>query len=292
MQYQHQKEIIINFTPTGMIPTKEMTQAVPITPSEIAEEVLRTADLGVSIIHIHGRDEAGEPTPNKEIYAETIRKIREKNKDLILGVTTSGRRAKTFEERSQVLDLEGPLKPDMASLTLSSLNFNKEASINSPEMIQKLAAKMKEKGIKPELEVFDIGMINYAKYLIKKGLLDPPFYFNLLLGNIACAQADLINVGLMLRDLPENSIWSLAGIGDYQLPLNALAVVWGGGVRIGLEDNIWFDSERTKLGTNEEFIGRIVDLAKTYGRSPIRPVDLRNKLNLYVGGEKFGVVGS
>jgi 3-keto-5-aminohexanoate cleavage enzyme len=275
------QKLIINFTPTGMIPTKNMTPHVPITPEEIASDVLKAADLGASIVHLHARDENEEPTSNKEIYADIIGRIREKNKEIIICVTTSGRKDNTFEGRSQVLDLEGPVKPDMASLTLSSLNFNKTASINSPEMIKGLAAKMLEKGIKPELEAFDIGMINYANYLIKKGLLQPPYYFNLLLGNIACAQADLINAGLMIRELPENSIWAFAGIGDYQLKMNTLSLTWGGGVRVGLEDNIYYDNPlRSKLATNTEMVERIVSFAKTYGRAIATPREVREILGL------------
>jgi uncharacterized protein (DUF849 family) len=274
-------KLIINFTPTGMLPTKEMTPHVPVTPEEIANDALKAAELGVSIVHLHARDETEEPTSNKEIYTDIIRRIREKNKELIICVTTSGRKETTFEGRSQVLDLEGDVKPDMASLTLSSLNFNKQASINSPDMIKQLAAKMLEKGIKPELEAFDIGMINYANYLIKKGLLKPPYYFNLLFGNIACAQADLINAGLMLQHLPKDSIWAFAGIGNHQLQMNTLALIWGGGVRVGLEDNIFYDNPiRSKLATNIEMIERIVSFAKTYGREIATPREVRQLLGL------------
>jgi len=284
------KELIINLCPTGMIPTKEMTRHVPISPDEIAKDVLRCVGLGVSMVHIHPRDEHGEPTTQKESYSAIIKKIREKDTNVVICATTSGRRDNTFEGRSQVLELEGDLKPDMASLTLSSLNFNKQASMNSPDMIQSLAKKMLEKGIKPELEVFDIGMINYAKYLIKKDLLKPPYYFNLLLGNIACAQADLINVGLMIRELPENSVWSLAGIGNSQLQINSLGVVWNCGVRVGLEDNIWLDAARTQLASNEQLVKRIVDLAHTFGRPIITSEKLREYLGLGVGNGYYGAV--
>lgn len=274
------KKLIINFTPTGMIPTKKMTPHVPIAPEEIASDVIKCAEAGASMVHLHARDERGAPTYKKETYQEIIQRVREKNKNIILCVSTSGRDFPDFEKRSEVLDLEKPYKPDMASLTLSSLNFNKVASINSPETIKKLAQKMLDKNIKPELEVFDIGMINYAKYLIKKGLIKPPYYFNLLLGNIACAQADLFNLGIMLRDLPPESVWSVAGIGSFQLKMNSLGVIWGGGVRVGLEDNIWFDNERTKLATNYELIKRVADIAKALGREIASPQEVRNMLNL------------
>jgi 3-keto-5-aminohexanoate cleavage enzyme len=274
-------KLIINFTPTGMIPNKDMTPYVPISPKEIADEVIRAAELGASIVHLHARDENGEPSTDKNIYAEIIKRIRERNKEIIIGVSTSGRIDNTFENRSAVLDLEGDVKPDMASLTLSSLNFNKQASVNSPIDIKNLARKMFEKGIKPELEAFDIGMINYSKYLIKKNLIIPPYYFNLLLGNIACAQADLINAGLMLRELPQNSIWAFAGIGDNQLKMNTLGIIWGGGVRVGLEDNIYFDNpKRSKLATNIQMVERIVSFARTYGREIATPREVRAWLSL------------
>jgi len=276
-----QNKLIINFTPNGMIPTKEMTPHVPISPEEIAKEVLEAAKLGVSIVHLHARDPDGTPTQDPKVFADIIRRIRSQNKEIIIGITTSGRNDNSFEGRSAVLELDGDVKPDMGSLTLSSLNFNKTASMNSPKMIQDLAKKMLEKGIKPELEVFDIGMINYSKYLIRKGILQPPYYFNLLLGNIACAQADLINVGLMLRDLPERSTWALAGIGNDQLKMNSLAVTWGGAVRVGLEDNIFYDNpKRSKLASNIELIKRIVKLANTHGREIATPREVREKLGL------------
>lgn len=275
------KKFILNFAPTGMIPTKEMTPYVPIRPEEIINDVLSAVDLGISMVHLHARDRAtGEPTYKKDIYAEIIQGIRKKEKDLILCVSTSGRNFHEFEKRSDCLNLEGGLKPDFGSLTLSSLNFNKQANINPPQMIQDLARMMLERGIKPELEVFDLGMINYAKYLISKRLLKAPYYFNLILGNIACAQADMLHLGLMVRELPEGSIWSVGGVGNYQLQMNVVAIVAGGGVRIGLEDNIWYDAERTRLATNRDLVERIVSISKAMGLVPFTPKEARELLKL------------
>ena len=277
---------IVNFTPTGMIPTRDLTPFVPLTADEVIQDVLTVAKLGVSMVHLHARDSiTGKPTYKKEVYGEIIHGIRNHNKDIILGVSTSGRKFNSFAKRSECLDLKGELKPDFASLTLSSVNFNRQASTNSPDMIKKLAQKMLEKGIKPELEVFDLGMINYAKYLIRKKLLRPPYYFNLILGNIACAQADMLHLGLMIRELPENSYWSVGGIGEWQLKMNILSVVSGGGVRIGLEDNIWFDSDRKKLATNYELVERVVEIAKDLGLIPYKPAEVR-KLLFYGNGDK------
>ncbi len=278
---EFREKFILNFTPTGMIPTKEMTPHVPIQPDEIIEQVLEAAGLGVNMVHLHARDlETGEPTYKKEIYGEIISGIRKKNKDLVLCVSTSGRNFSDFEKRSECLELEGTAKPDCASLTLSSLNFNRQASINTPEMIQKLAKKMLDCEIKPELEVFDFGMINYAKYLIRKGLIPQPYYFNLILGNIACAQADMLSLGLMIKELPEGAIWSVGGIGDRQLQMNAMSLVAGGSVRVGLEDNIYYDRKRSLLALNRELIERILVVADAMGRKPYSHREARDLLGV------------
>lgn len=274
-------KFILNFAPTGLIPTREMTPHVPILPGEIVDQVLDVADLGITMVHIHARDpETGRPAYERELYGEIIAGIRKKRKDLILCVSTSGRTFSKLEKRSDCLSLEGKLKPDLGSLTLSSLNFNKQASVNSPQMIQDLARRMLERGIKPELEAFDLGMINYARYLIQKGLLRPPYYFNLILGNIACAQADMLHLGLMINELPEGAIWSVGAVGDSQVEMNSISIAAGGGVRVGLEDNIWYDSERTRLATNRDLVERIVYIARAMGREPLSPKEARGLLNL------------
>lgn len=281
--------LIVNFTPTGMIPTKEMTPHVPVSVSEIVEDVHEAIEIGITMVHLHARDEiSGIPTYKGEIYGKIIEGIRKYSTELVICVSLSGRGIKEFAHRASPLQLEGNLKPDMGSLTLSSLNFNKTESVNSPEMIQKLALEMKNKGILPELEAFDVGMINYAKYLEKKGILQSPHYFNLLLGNVACAQADLLHAGLMVRDLPENSFWSFAGIGDDQLKMNSIAIAAGGGVRAGLEDNIYFDRNRAKLAKNNDLLKRIHLLAKANERKLMSSQELRMKLNLNSGNGNYG----
>jgi len=139
---------------------------------------------------------------------------------------------------------------------------------------------MLSNNIRPELEAFDFGMINYSKYLIKKGLMKPPYYFNLILGNIACAQANTLSLGLMIKELPENSIWSVGGVGDSQLPMNAMAIITGGGVRVGLEDNIWYDEGRTRLASNRDLIERILDIAKAMEREPYSAKEARKALGV------------
>ncbi len=284
-----QAEVIINFTPTGMIPTSEMTPHVPITASEIVEQVHEAAEIGITMVHLHAREEeSGRPCWQAEVYRKIIEGIRDFSRELIIGVSLSGRDYSEFEKRSDVLLLDGEMKPDMGSLTLSSVNFNRIASVNSPDMIQNLAAAMKKRGILAELEAFDSGMINYAKYLQHKKLLEPPHYFNLLLGNIACAQATLLHAGIMVNDLPEQSIWSFAGIGDTQVAVNTMAIAAGGGVRVGLEDNIWWDSSRTRLVTNADLVSRIHRISNDIGRSIMSPMTARKLLNLLPGSGSYG----
>lgn len=275
------RDLIINFTPTGMIPMLDTTPKVPVACHEIIDQVLEASELGVNMVHLHAREEeTGFPAHRKELYAEIIHGIRKKNKDVVISVSTSGRNVFEFEKRSEVLELQGELKPDFGSLTLSSLNFNKQASVNSPELIQALAKKMMENGIRPELEAFDLGMINYGKYLIRKGLIKPPYYFNLILGNIACAQANMLSLGLMINELPEDSFWGVGGVGDFQLPMNAMAIVAGGGVRVGLEDNIWYDEDRTRLASNRDLVERVLEIAKALGREPYTQKETRDLLGV------------
>jgi len=284
------ENLIVNFTPTGMIPTKEMTPFVPVTVAEIVEDVHEAWEIGITMVHLHARDAAtGKPTYKAQLYGDIIAGIRKFAPELVICVSLSGRDFQEFEKRAEPLQLDGALKPDMGSLTLSSLNFNKQASMNAPDMIQALAGAMKERGIKPELEAFDLGMINYARYLERKELLSPPHYFNLLLGNIACAQADLLHAGLMVRDLPPRSYWSLAGIGDSQLTMNSIAIVAGGGVRVGLEDNIWYDQSRTKLARNADLLKRIHFLAAAHERLMMPPSEFRSLFELEPGNGRYGV---
>ena len=275
------KKLILNFTPTGMIPTKKDNPFVPITPDEIVQDVKRAYNLGISMVHLHARDpQTQKPTYKKDIYARIISGIREFASDLTLCVSTSGRTYNEFEKRSDVLQLKGDLKPDMGSLTLSSLNFNKQASVNEPEMIQSLAKAMQDKGIKAEAEAFDVGMLNYLKYLIKKQLITPPYYVNLILGNIACAQPDLLHAGMLVNDLPSQSYCSMGAVGSSQLSVNSMAVSMGFGVRIGLEDNIWYDKERTRPATNMDLLERVHLIAQANERQIMPPSELRTLLQL------------
>ena len=284
--------IIVNFCPTGMIPTRAMTPHVPISPAEIVSDVLDCVQAGANLVHLHARDAAGVPHYDREIYARQIAGIREAQPDLTICVSLSGRNFGALEQRADPLELQGDLRPDMGSLTLASLNFPQHASINAPDMVRRLAERMQERGIKPELEVFDLGMVNYANYLIDKGILTPPYYFNILLGNVASAQAPPAQLAAILSALPPDSIWCLAGIGRQQVTANTLGLLWGDGVRVGLEDNIWFDHERTTLATNRDLVERVVTLAATFDRPVATACEVRRRLAITPLPSHAGLVWS
>jgi uncharacterized protein (DUF849 family) len=180
---------------------------------------------------------------------------------VLINVSTSGRNWSEIEKRADCLSLDGDLKPDLASLTLSSLNFVSGPSINAPETISRLAEIMLARGIKPELEIFDLGMVNVAHVLQRKNLLPSPLVANLFLGNIAGAQATLSELGLLVDRLPKGTVWSSAGIGEYRDRAHAMALAMGGGVRVGLEDGIYLDPRKKTLARNADLVERVHELA-------------------------------
>ncbi len=272
--------LIINLAPTGMVPTKAQSPHLPLASAEIAADCAEAVTLGATMLHLHARDADGEPSCDPHIIAELIARVRAAAPGAVIVATTSGRRVQAVESRASCLWLEGDAKPDMASLTLSSLNFASEASLNPPQTIMRLASIMQERGIRPELEVFDLGMVNFAKILIDKGLLQPPFYFNILLGNAASAQASLLHLGALVADLPPQSIWSVGGIGRFQTQAVALGVALGHGIRTGLEDNLWLDQERSKPASNAQLLARAVALAKAQDRAIATAAEVRSRLGL------------
>jgi 3-keto-5-aminohexanoate cleavage enzyme len=282
-------ELIVNLCPTGMVPTRADAAHVPLTPAEVAADVRRCADAGASIVHIHPRDAEGRPSQDPAVAAEFIRAVRSGSPDVVVCITTSGRVRSELAGRVKVLELEGDVKPEMASLTLGSLNFAKQASINAPETIRGLAEAMKERGIVAEWELFDFGMLDYAGYLRDHDLLPDPVYANILLGSLGTLAATPLNLSLMVERLPAGATWAAAGIGRYQFAMNRLAIAMGGGVRVGLEDNIWFDEGRTEPASNPRLVERLVAIGRAMGREPATPAQVRNRLGIPPRGR--GVAG-
>jgi len=272
-------KVIITAALTGVLPTRAQTPHVPLTEEEIVADALECAAAGAAIVHLHVRDEDGRPDYRAERYGRVIRGIRARS-DVLVCVSTSGRRTREVEQRAEVLLLEGAERPDLASLTVGSMNFPGEAVVNSPETISRLATLMCERGIRPEIEVFDAGMLNYARYLAGKLDLPRPLCFCLLLGSLCGSPARPADLAHLVRDLPGGSVWSAAGIGRFQLPVSAAALLEGGGVRVGLEDNIFYDRGRRDLATNRRLVERVARLAGELERDVATPREARQVLSL------------
>lgn len=271
------KPLLINVALTGMVPRKEDNASLPVSPAEIIEQALEVANLGAQIVHLHARDETGAPTWKAAVYEEILLGIRREQPKLVCCVSASGRNWQELEKRAEVLSLAGDARPDMASLTLGSLNFPSGASLNSPEVIEALLGKMQEAGIVPELEAFDLGMVAYSRHLDRRGLLPRYKYFNLLLGNLGTAPATPAALAGMIEALPERSLWSVAGIGRFQLPMSSIAIAAGGGVRVGLEDNLLYDWSAKTPATNAQLVKRALRIAEELQR-PLATLEETRKL--------------
>lgn len=267
---------IVNVCLTGMVPTKAANPHVPVTPQEIAADCRRCVELGASIFHVHARDRSGRPEWRTERFNEILDAIRARCPEAILCVTTSGRQVQDVEKRAASLDARP--RPDMASLTLGSLNFQTQASVNDPPTIERLAGAMRERGIVPELEIFDVGMARYAAHLVSGGVLRPPLYANILLGNVATAGAHPADLAAIVKELPEGTTWCAGGIGRAQLPSATLGLLFGHGARVGLEDNLRLPDGRP--ATNPELVGRVVDIGRSLGGEPMKASYIRRRLGL------------
>jgi 3-keto-5-aminohexanoate cleavage enzyme len=241
---------IINFTPTGTQTTRDNSLA-PLIPNEIIDSVHEANELGISIVHLHARNEDTlENTYKKEVYQRIIEGIKIYCPELLICVSLTGRNFPELEQRSEVLQL----LPDMGSLTMSSLNFPSGASVNQPEMILSLISEMDKYGVQPEIECFDSGMLNYTNYLISKNVLKAPYHINVILGNMYNGQCDFGTLSVIKNNLPTNSYTCLGGIGSQQLKATTYGLLDFDGLRIGLEDNLYYkDREKT---TNIELLKR------------------------------------
>jgi uncharacterized protein (DUF849 family) len=268
--------LIINAAITGCVLTKKDTAHLPATHNEIVDCARRVQDAGASIIHLHARNADQSPCYDGAVYRDLVGAVREACSDMIVCVSLSGRHVPSVDVRAAALDS----LPDMASLTLGSMNFAKQSSVNSPEVIRELASRIYEADAVPEMEVFEAGFINFANYLISKKTLRPPYYFNLIFGALGAAPLDLIGLGHMVTMLPKDSIWAVGGLGQYQLDANVMAIAAGGHVRVGVEDNIYFDREKTQLADNLQLVGRLARIGREMGRPPATASEARQLIGL------------
>jgi 3-keto-5-aminohexanoate cleavage enzyme len=268
-----ENKTIITVAVTGSFPTKEMNPAVPYTPAEIADAAVESWRAGAAISHIHVRDpKTGSPDFKNELFKEVLERIREKC-DMIVNLTTSGLR---LNEPDIICKRLQPvyLKPDICSLDLGSMNFHDRVFNNPPEWSVAAAKCMKDNCVKPEIEVFEPGHIRQAINLMQMGLVDEPPYFQLCMGVKWGIDATPDSLLLMRRQLPENSLWSVLGIGKDQLTMVTMGILMGGHIRVGSEDNIYI-SKGVQAKSNAQMVEKVADLSVSLGRSVATPDDAR-----------------
>jgi uncharacterized protein (DUF849 family) len=249
-----------------------------LTPSEIAADAVACADAGATVVHIHVRDEDGRPVHRRDLYQETLAAIRSARPDLILCVTTSSRVDPEPEARMIGLDLDPPLRPELASLTLGSFNFPRTPSVNPPATMRSLLERMAELGVRPELEVFELGMVNTLHVLAEQGLIPDPPIVNILMGSMGSMPAFIGDLARVVERLPEHAEWAAAGIGVFQRPMTIAAAIMNGNIRTGLEDCPQGDG--SPGWSNVKAVRAAVAAAELAGRDVATPHEARRRFGL------------
>ena len=270
--------LIITAAITGAELDKNKTKYLPITENEQIEEALKCFESGASIIHLHVRNEKGEPSQDPNRFRKVIEGIR-KHSSGIIQISTGGSVHDSFEDRLAPLFLKGKAKPEMASLNMGSINFGDSVFTNLPHQIEEFLEVMHEHKIKPEFEIYDTGMLEYALNLqSSKKISDRP-HFQFVMGTPYGIGASAENLAFLVQKLPLGATWTVAGIGRHQLPMMTLALAMGGHVRVGFEDNVYYrKGELAK--SNAEFVERAVRFAKELDRPLATPEEVRGILSL------------
>lgn len=267
--------VIITCAITGAETTREKQPNLPITPKEQGIAAQEAVKAGASIIHLHVREDDGKPTQRLERFQEAIQEIRSKAPEAIIQISTGGAIGESIENRAKPLTL----KPEMASLNLGTMNFGDDVFFNHPRDIVALAAKMHQLGVMPELEIYEAGMLENSLRLAKQGVLREPLHFQFVLGVPGGMSGDVRNLVHLVSLLPENVHWGVAGVGRFQLPLATHALLMGGHVRVGFEDNIFY-SKGQPAKSNAQLVERVVRIAREVGRDVATPVQTRKLLGL------------
>jgi 3-keto-5-aminohexanoate cleavage enzyme len=267
-------KLIITAALVGAEVTKEDTPHLPVTPEEIGEAAAEACRAGASIAHIHVRDKEGRPSQDRDLYEAAINEIRRRC-NIIIQVSTGGAVGMTAAERLQPLTL----RPEMATLTTGTVNFGADVFYNPSSDIETFAQRMKEYGVRPEFEIFDVGMVNNAMQLVKKGLVSGHLHFDFVMGVPGGIPASAQNLLHLIAQLPPEATWTVAGIGRHQLTMAALGVALGGHVRVGLEDNIYY--RKGELATNTQLVKRVVRIARELDRGIASPEEARQMLGIY-----------
>lgn len=270
------EKLIITAAISGAEVTKEHNPAVPYTIEEFVREAGAAFEAGASIIHLHVREDDGTPTQCKERFKVVMDAIKAKYPDVIIQPSTGGAVGMSDEERLQPTEL----RPEMATLDCGTLNFGgDEIFVNTENTIKNFGEKMIALGIKPEIEVFDKSMIEMAIRLNKKGYIKSPMHFDFVMGVNGGISGDLRDFVFMRGSIPSDSTYTVAGVGRFEFPLAVAAIIDGGHVRVGFEDNVYL-SKGVIATSNGELVAKVVRLAKELGREIASPADARRILSL------------
>lgn len=286
-------EVIISCAVTGAGNTTNLSPYVPVTPRQIADDALAAHSAGASIVHLHVRHpKTGEPSRSNALYREAVERIRDSGSSVIINLTTGiGARFmpdETDPNRNASSDMVLPedrishvleLKPDICSLDVATMNFGKHAFVNIPEHIERIAIAVRAAGVKPELEVFDLGHMALARHLHDKGLFDDPPFFQFCLGIPWGAPASIESMLAMKSFLLPGENWSAFGVGRHQFTMAASAIVLGGHVRVGLEDNLYMAKGVLAEG-NAPLVARAARIIREMGSDVASPAKARAILGL------------
>ncbi|MBN2285457.1 MAG: 3-keto-5-aminohexanoate cleavage protein [Tissierellales bacterium] len=267
-------KLIITAALTGAEVTREQQPNLPLTPEEISEAAYECYKAGASIVHVHARDTEGKPTQAFSVYKEIKERIADKC-NIIFQPSTGGAVWHTAEERMQPIELA----PEMATLSTGTTNFGPDVFMNTEEYILKFAKRMKELGVKPEIECFERGMIHTAINLAKKEIINTPIHFDFVLGVPGACPGEVRDLLHMIESIPSGSTWTVAGIGRHEMPLAAVAITLGGHVRVGFEDNVYY-SKGVLAQSNAQLVEKVVRIAKELGREIATPDEARTILGL------------
>jgi uncharacterized protein (DUF849 family) len=278
MQELNTMKTIISAALTGAWPSKKDNPALPITPQEIARDVFECYEAGASIVHLHMRDDSGQGTMDVRKFRETVELIRaRKDVDVLLNLTTSGDLAATDETRQLHLR---ELRPELASYDCGSMNWmHQSLFLNPPQFLEQLGKTMQEYNVKPEIEIFDAGMVYNALYYLKQGILKAPLHFQFVLGAAGGMGASVDNLVFLKNLIPEGSSWSALGIGKAHLPIMLATLALGGHVRVGMEDNVMFAAGQL-AESNAQLVRRAAELIRIAGNEPATPEDARKILSI------------
>jgi len=272
-------KLIITCAVTGAETTKAMQPALPVTPEEIAQSGFEAYEAGASVLHLHVRQEDGTPTQDVAVFQKAIALIRAKC-DIVIECTTGGAAWMTPEERLQPVSL----KPEMASLDCGTVNFGDEYIVNTLPIMRQFANAMRDNGVRPTLECFDLGHVYASHILIKEGLLEEPFHYGLVLNVPGAAKYEMDVLEFMVRKLPKGAHFTAFGIGG-KANVDSIygTIALGGNIRVGFEDNIYYSKGRLAK-SNAELVERAARIAKDCGRELARPEDVRAMLKLRKNG--------